>query len=129
MDKKNKIDAMKIIMLGIVIFLFTSCKQNDYEDESFYTDDIKVYATNYMTLEPEANKMVQGGACYEDYFFQGYAYNQSLTVYNLKTKEKIQTISIPAPPSSSKIHCNTINFGNKKYSPDDFFPILYGSQN
>ena len=47
MDKKNKIDAMKIIMLGIVIFLFTSCKQNDYEDESFYTDDIKVYATNY----------------------------------------------------------------------------------
>lgn len=79
----------------------------------------------YMTLTPVAGRQAQGSACYGDYFVQGYNYNGQLSFYNLKEKSYLTTVSIPAPAPSSRCHVNTMNFGNQKYSEDDFFPILY----
>lgn len=69
----------------------------------------------------------QGGACYDKYFFQGYSNNASLGVFDLEKKSSLGEIKIPAPAPSSKIHCNTLNFGTQKYDKNDFFPLLYVS--
>lgn len=77
----------------------------------------------YMSLQPVAQG--QGGTCYGDYFIQGYNKNEFITIYNLKEKRNITTISIPAPPPNSKTHTNTINFGGQRYDEKDYFPLLY----
>jgi hypothetical protein len=79
----------------------------------------------YMSLQPVAQG--QGGACYGDYFIQGYNKNEFITIYDLKEKKYLETLSIPEPSPSSKIHANTLNFGGQKYDEKDYFPLLYVS--
>ena len=119
------------IILFLLLVIMVSC---DKEDDSHYQQDSSyivlengdsLYCTfhEYMSLQPVAQG--QGGACYGDYFIQGYNKNEFITIYNLKEKRNITTISIPAPPPNSKTHTNTINFGGQRYDEKDYFPLLY----
>lgn len=122
----------------IVLFslLVISCnkieetKENEHQPSSTYFvmengDSIICTFEKYMSLQPIAQ--AQGGACYGDYFIQGYKTNEFITIYNLKDKLCLATLSIPAPPPSSMIHANTLNFGRQKYDENDYFPLLYVS--
>jgi hypothetical protein len=119
------------IILFLLFVLFVSCDKEDdshYQDDSSYIvlasgDSLYCSFQKYMSLQPVAQG--QGGACYEDYFIQGYNTNEFITIYNLKEKRNITTLSIPSPPPNSKIHANTINFGGQRYDEKDYFPLLY----
>lgn len=80
----------------------------------------------YMDISPTYGTG-QGGACYDNFFFQGYSNNATIGVFDLEKKESLGKIDIPAPVASSKIHVNTMNFGSQRYEKDDFFPLLYVS--
>ena len=83
-----------------------------------------VGAEKYMDLS-KASSGGQGSANYGDFFFQGYANNSVMDVYNLRTKSFLCRIPISQPKSSSLYHANTLNFGNQFYAEDDEFPVLY----
>lgn len=91
------------------------------------SDTIICTSEKFMSLKPVGKHGAQGSACYEEYFIQGYNYNDCLTIYNLKEKKCLGTIDIPAPIPSSKTHSNTLNFGCQRYDNNDFFPLLYVS--
>lgn len=80
----------------------------------------------YMDLSYPSGYSAQGSACYGNYFFQGYAGNKIITVYDLKNKTCIGSYDTKGP-YNSRIHANTLNFGNQRYDPDDDFPVLYVS--
>ena len=67
----------------------------------------------------------QGAACFGKYFFQGYSNNAAIGIYDLENKHPLCKLDIFSPPSSSKIHANTVCFGNERLSSDDYFPLLY----
>lgn len=128
------------ILLLAVCFWGTSCNADNAEDEiavelpppSFYNDDmiasdsVSLSYETYMSLNPSQTKYsAQGGACYGDYFIQGFNYNSVIDIYDLKIKKFITQIEIPSPKKNSRYHSNTIGFGKEKYSEDDFFPLLY----
>lgn len=105
-------------------------RQLDNADTTICNTDVDTLICSfkkYMTLQPKGKYSAQGSACYGDYFIQGYAYNEYVTVYNLREKVCLGTIQVPAPAPSSRTHCNTLNFGGQKYHPDDYFPLLYVS--
>ncbi len=141
---------MKVICLLFVSLLciVTSCTKEDLieeqmliprmveESDSVDTDSVNKGSDSdtivcsyekFMSLKPVGKHGAQGSACYEDYFIQGYNFNDCITIYNLKEKKCLGTIDIPAPIPSSKIHVNTVNFGNQRYSTEDHFPLLYVS--
>lgn len=75
------------------------------------------------------NRVCQGGACFGDYLFLFASNNTTCWVQNLRTKNLIQTISIPEVERGfvSDCHCNTVNFGNEYYDANDPFPLIYVS--
>ena len=118
-------------LVVLLAMLFTSCDKIEAEGPQYGSsyviqengDSLFCTFQEYMSLQPVAK--VQGGACYGDYFIQGYETNEFITIYNLKTKSYVTTLYIPAPPPSSKTHSNTLNFGVQKYDENDDFPLLY----
>lgn len=78
----------------------------------------------YMGLTPPYGTG-QGAACYGKYLFQGYSNNAVLGIYDLDKKYAVCKLDIPGPEPSSSTHANTVNFGNYRISPDDYFPLLY----
>lgn len=89
-----------------------------------HKDTIIVAYEKYMNLSPTISSS-QGAACYDKYFFQGYGSNPALEVYNLDKKQYLCKINITDPKPNSKIHANSVCFGNQRYDPSDFFPLLY----
>ena len=64
----------------------------------------------------------QGGAVFGDYLFQFHNTLETIVVYNLKTKNNVQTLTLP--PISNH-HAGSGGFGNEYYDSTDPFPILY----
>lgn len=87
-------------------------------------DTLLVSYEKYMNISPYDSNG-QGGACYDKYYFQGYAGNAAIGVYDLEKKTAICKIDIPEPAASANIHVNTINFGSHRLYEDDYFPLLY----
>ena len=87
-------------------------------------DTLIVSYEKYMDITASLGNE-QGGACYDKFFFQGYANNAALGVFDLEKKSFICKIDIHEPAASSNIHVNTINFGSQRMYEDDFFPLLY----
>ena len=87
-------------------------------------DTIILSYEKYMGLTPSYG-VVQGAACYGKYLFQGYSNNAALGVYDLENKSVLCKLDIPGPEPSSSTHANTVNFGNERFSLDDYFPLLY----
>lgn len=89
-------------------------------------DTLLVSYEKYMDITTSFGNE-QGGACYDKYFFQGYANNAALGVFDLEKKTFICKIDIPEPAASANIHVNTINFGSQRMYENDYFPLLYVS--
>jgi hypothetical protein len=64
----------------------------------------------------------QGGAVFGDYLFQFHNTLETIVAYNLKTKNNVQTLTLP--PISNH-HAGSGGFGNEYYDSTDPFPILY----
>ena len=127
---RGAIRSSLIVLLSFLFLSFDKIEDNIPQYNSSYVvlengDSLFCTFQKYMSLQPIAK--VQGGACYGDYFFQGYETNEFITIYNLKTKSHVETLFIPDPPPSSKTHSNTLNFGGQKYDENDDFPLLYVS--
>lgn len=120
---KKKISNLKLILFLCII---TSCSsEDDLYSYTFDNDSYNCSYEKYMSLQPPGNHYVQGSACYEDYFIQGYHSNDCITIYNIKEKKCLSTIKITDPTPSKYTHANTINFGNQRYDSNDYFPLLY----
>lgn len=119
----------RLIIFLISIFPLISCSNTDEDIENYVIvnndekkDTVFFSYDYYMSLTPSASSS-QGAACYKDYFVQGFAGNKVIDIYDLKKKKKIAIVENPYPGSNT--HTNTICFGNQRYSPTDFFPLLY----
>lgn len=65
----------------------------------------------------------QGAGITGDYL--AVALNKTINLYNMSTKEQIQSgITMPTFPISNA-HFNTVNFGVEKYDSSDALPLLY----
>ena len=87
-------------------------------------DTLVVSYEKYMDITTSFGNE-QGGACFDKYFFQGYANNAAMGVFDLEKKSFLWKIDIKKPISGASIHVNTINFGSYRMYEDDFFPLLY----
>lgn len=87
-------------------------------------DTIIVSYEKYMNLSPTISSS-QGAACYGKYLFQGYGNDLAIEVYDLEKKQYLCKVNISDIKPNSKTHSNTVCFGNQKYSPNDYFPLLY----
>ena len=96
-----------------------------YDDSNIDEETYSHYhIEKYMDLECQSGLSAQGSACYGNYFFQGYAGNKFITVYDLSNKNCIGSFDTTGP-YNKRIHANTLNFGNQRYEPSDEFPMLY----
>ena len=66
----------------------------------------------------------QGGAIYGDYLFQFTDTMSDISVYDMKTGDKVFSTALEAVPT---YHCNNVNFGVTKMFDGDLFPLLYVS--
>lgn len=118
----------KILLLLCVIPLLSCSNQDEYIEnyvivnEHENKDTVFFSYDYYMSLTPSSTS-AQGAACYGDYFFQGFAGNAIVDIYDLRKKEKIATIKNPYRGNNT--HANSICFGNRKYDSTDYFPLLY----
>ena len=119
----------RLLVLLFFFFFFLSCSsQDEYVENYVIINDIEKKDTvffsydHFMNLSPSASSS-QGAACYGDFFFQGFAGNAIIDIYDLKKKEKIAKINNPYRGKNT--HANSICFGSKKYDSEDFFPLLY----
>ena len=74
--------------------------------------------------------IIQDACCYADLMFQFFLQEshpgpEGCIVYDLNTKEQIQTI--PIDRHGFPTHHNSVCFGVEKYSENDEFPVLYSS--
>ena len=97
----------------------TKDETDNSADEESQTPACRI--EKYMDLQCESGYSAQGGACYG-----GYSGNKIITVYNLKKKKRIGSFDTSGP-YNSRIHVNTMNFGNQRSDSNDEFPILYVS--
>ncbi|MBQ5979517.1 MAG: hypothetical protein IJL58_05810 [Bacteroidales bacterium] len=83
----------------------------------------RIALKKYSTLEV----IHQSAARFGDYAFFIANGLESISVYNLRTKKVVNTLSLEK--NDFKIyHCNQSSFGISKYLEDDLFPLLYVSQ-
>ena len=82
-----------------------------------------------MTLTYDYPPSPQGGACWNDYFFQFTADNGIIWIFNLQEKKRIQkyTLSENNRGFVSNCHCNSVCFGSSYFKEGDEFPLLYVS--
>ena len=99
-------------------------KNDTIISESTVKDTLICSHEKYMDLSPTVSN-AQGAACYDKYFIQGYAGNSAMEIYDLESKKYICKLDISTPTPNSKIHVNSMCFGNQRFSSDDFFPLLY----
>lgn len=71
----------------------------------------------------------QGGACYGNFLFMFIENNTNCWIYDLANNALVQNVSIAAADRGfvNTCHCNTVNFGQEKYDPEDPFPLVYVS--
>ena len=129
-----------IFITSVSSFLLGSC-QTPFELELDITvpveeEEIKEDAVDppfdyeeIMALKDNLSPHPQGGDSWGSYFFQFTNNNAAVRIYDLATKNLVQTINIPKAQQGfvSNCHCNTVCFGTEYYDVNDFFPLLYVS--
>lgn len=92
-----------------------------YQGEKISFNDNAFTSETIGTLSSGVSSR-QGGAVFGDYLFQFHNTLETIVVYNLKTKNNVQTLTLP--PISNH-HAGSGGFGNEYYDSTDPFPILY----
>lgn len=82
-----------------------------------------------MPISGHLNPHQQGGDSWGDYFFQFVTNNSVVRVYDLATKNLVQTVKIGSSQRGfvSNCHCNSVCFGTEYYEAEDVFPLIYVS--
>lgn len=109
---------------------FDSRDDGDVKGYSYDGERIDVkgyqYTREYLFTESNSSSSSrQGAACFGKYLFQFHDSNDTIDIFDMEKKSKIQTISLTAV---STYHCNNANFGNEYHTSGDDFPLLYVSQ-
>lgn len=122
----------KLFLIAVMIStsIMCSCQTEDVfeeiqisQDSLQETDKIGLKIEKYMD-QNSPGVSLQGAASYGDYLFQFENYNANVYIYNLRTKEFIEKVSLT---KNSNNHCNNASFSNIFYEEDDEFPLLYVS--
>lgn len=98
-------------------------------EETDDADHLRFDYEEIMTLKDNLSPFPQGGDSWGDYFFQFVSNNTAVRVYDLATKNLVQTVKLASSLRGfvSNCHCNTVCFGTEYYDVDDFFPLIYVS--
>ena len=116
-------------LLLLSLFFASSCHplETDVISPLQETDIISV--THYMNFQNSVSSTSrQGCAVYGDYLFVFHNTNDVIEVYSISQKKLNQIIRLAGSDLfNSEYHCNNANFGQVKFSSDDFFPLLYVS--
>ena len=101
----------------------------DEEEIKEDADDSSFDYAEIMTLKDNLSPHPQGGDSWGSYFFQFTNNNAAVRIYDLATKNLVQTLNIPKAQRGfvSNCHCNTVCFGTEYYDVNDFYPLLYVS--
>ena len=85
--------------------------------------------THYMDFQNNVSSTSrQGCAVYGDYLFVFHNTNDVIEVYSIIQKKLDQIIRLTGSDLyNTEYHCNNANFGQNKFSSEDFFPLLYVS--
>lgn len=106
----------------LTLVIAVSC--NRFDDENGTQDENGVQIEVLMKLSA---LQLQGAACYGDYLFQFTAQNvHGLIIADLKQKKEIGSIDLEYDINSHNSHAS---FGAERYKEDDYFPLLYVSEN
>ena len=99
-------------------------------DEEPSKDDPKqLQFEEIMPISGHLNPHQQGGDSWGDYFFQFVTNNSVVRVYDLATKNLVQTVKIGSSQRGfvSNCHSNSVSFGTEYYEAEDAFPLIYVS--
>jgi len=132
---KYFLKKMQNLMIGTVIALLLAVSvqaendlQNNPKMRCYYRGEKINLTSNLVTAQylfTESHKVdssVQGAAIYGKYLFQFNNYCERWGIYNLDTRELIQSIEFEP---DKLLHCNNANFGKQYFDPSDPFPLLY----
>lgn len=76
---------------------------------------------------PMSHTFHQGVAIYGDYAIHFDNNSEYFFVFDIRNKRQVYSANFQTADANR--HGNTLNFGTKKYSEEDEFPLLYGSGN
>lgn len=83
----------------------------------------RVSKEKYMSIQRGRQAM----CCYGDYAFLHTDKGASIIVYNLRTRQALQTVTMTGASANEKNHGNSACFSNQFYEQGDEFPIMYVS--
>lgn len=86
------------------------------------SDSLHIKSVDFYMDQGGVNANMQGGDAFNGYFFQFQDKNTHVYVYDLETKNLIQTIDLP---QDSRYHCNNASFSRVFYEKGDEYPLLY----
>ncbi len=121
-----------LLLFGLMLFSVSCSKDSeddmneDFSEKVGESNGFVCYFNRYMNM-PQSGNDSQAAACYGDLMVQAYGDNSKFLIYDLAAKKHLATIPITEPESNSRVHCNSICFGNQKADPADEIPVLYVS--
>ena len=115
---KKKIVSLILItaLVACALLLFTACADD--------TKRLSFKAEVSFRETHEVERSYQGAAAYGKYFFQFSDHMENVGVYDI---EQGALLCVRTWEMNELYHCNNANFGIKKYSEQDEFPLLYVS--
>ncbi len=115
---KKKIVSLILItaLVACALLLFTACADD--------TKRLSFKAEVSFRETHEVERSYQGAAAYGKYFFQFSDHMENVGVYDI---EQGALLCVRSWEMNELYHCNNANFGIKKYSEQDEFPLLYVS--
>ena len=103
----------------------TKCVEDDWYIFDVTGDTLRLQHAEVYIEATHSGSYAQGMAIQNGYLFQGFA-DGTIDIYELSTKEKLQTLTVPAASDTQApaMHCNNLTFGNK-YNSGDTFGVLW----
>lgn len=100
----------------------TSDNTVSVDDSLKMSQSVEIEYKKIFTINSLSTQSIQGLAIYDDYLFNCHHSNNVIDVYDLKTYQKVASISLDPV---TIIHANNVNFSSQFYDSNDKFPLLY----
>ena len=120
---------LSILLLGIVCVISACAKDNSVLSDYCVEPYCNWESTNQIIISPFAEFSFSHQSCavFDKYAFFVANGRARIRMYNLERKRERYTLELKAV-NGTVFHCNQSCFGVDRYSPTDFFPLLYISQ-